>query len=167
MKTAQDFPRLKLCDSCSRLFTDYRDGTRSDHNSTRYHMWYERGGYQYCRTRRELEHAAVFGCVFCKAVASRDRKYQKHEDDSCGPDNSEDNTELFLDEQRPVWYPSLDEELELSIRYNWVDNVLYIWSRSGIEWSGGDLAWSMYATPSKSGPIFWLYRVYIDSSLLR
>ncbi|KAL7932076.1 heterokaryon incompatibility domain-containing protein [Trichoderma chlorosporum] len=147
MKTAQDFPRLKLCDPCSRLFTDYRDETRSDPNSIRYHMWYERRGYEYCRTRRELERAAVLGCVFCKAVASRDRKYQQPNDDSDGSDNAEDTTELFLDERRPAWYPSLDEELELSIRNNWVDNVLYIWSRSGIEWSGGDLSWSMYATP--------------------
>ncbi|PTB47615.1 hypothetical protein M431DRAFT_526026 [Trichoderma harzianum CBS 226.95] len=148
MKTAQDFPRLKLCDPCSRLFTDYRDEARSDPNSTRYHMWYERGGYRYCRTRRELEDAAVFGCIFCKSVASRDRKYQQDEENSGGSDNSEDRTERFLDEQRPVWYPSLDEDLKLSIRYNWVDNVLYIWSRSGIEWSGGDLSWSMYATPN-------------------
>ena len=156
MKTAQDFPRLKLCDLCSRLFTDYRDEARSDPNSIRYHMWYERDGYQYCRIRHELERAAVFGCVFCKAVASRDRKYQQQDDDSNGSGNSEDGTELFLDERRPAWYPSLDEELELSIRYNWVDNVLYIWSWSGIEWSGGDLSWTMYATPGKFKPRTWL-----------
>lgn len=150
MKTAQDFPRLKLCNPCSRLFTDYRDEANSDPNSIRYHMWYEANGYKYCRTRRELERAAVFGCVFCKAVASRDRKYHQHEDDS------EDKTELLLDERRPAWYPSLDEELGLSIRYNWVDNVLYIWSWRGIEWSGGDLSWTMYATPSKLKPRCWL-----------
>jgi hypothetical protein len=91
--------------------------------------------------------------VFCKAVASRDRRYhQKHEDDSNGSEDSEDETGLLFDEQRPAWYPPLDEELELSIRYQWVDNVLYIWSRSGIEWSGGDLSWAMYATPGKLRP---------------
>jgi hypothetical protein len=113
-------------------------------------MWYEAGGFKYCRTRRELERAAVFGCVFCEAVAFRDRKYQQHEDDS------EDETELLLDERRPAWYPSLDEELGLSIRYNWVDNVLYVWSWKGIEWSGGDLSWTMYATPGKLRPRCWL-----------
>ncbi|KAL7903855.1 heterokaryon incompatibility domain-containing protein [Trichoderma velutinum] len=141
MKTTQDFPRIKLCDPCSRLFTDYRDEAKSDYNSIRYHMWYESGGYRYSRIRREFERAAVFGCVFCKAVASRDRKYRQPED------YSKEAAELLFDERRPAWYPSLDEKLELSIRYNWVDNVLYIWSRSGVEWSGGDLGWSMYATP--------------------
>ncbi|KAL7966585.1 heterokaryon incompatibility domain-containing protein [Trichoderma sp. SZMC 28014] len=148
MKTAQDFPRLKLCDPCSRLLTEYRDEANPDPNSIRYHMWYEARGYEYCRTRRELERASVFGCVFCKAVAGRDHRYHRQqEDDSNASDDSEDETGLLFDERRPAWYPPLDEELGLSIRYQWVDNVLWIWSRSGIEWSGGDLSWAMYATP--------------------
>jgi hypothetical protein len=54
--------------------------------------------------------------------------------------------EVCFDEPRLDWYPSLDEELELTIRYNWVDNILYIWSRGGIDWTGGDLSWGMYTT---------------------
>ena len=137
MPIPADFPRLKLCEPCSRLFTDYEDG------SIQFDMWYEEDGYDYTRIRQDLERAAVFGCVFCKAVASHDLNYTE--------DSSEHSTEICFNEPRPTWYPPLDEELKLQIRYNWVDNILDIGSRSGIEWSGGGSKWSIYTTPSKFG----------------
>jgi hypothetical protein len=99
-------------------------------------MWYREEGYRYTRKRWDLERSAAFKCVFCRAVASCDAKYGQ---------GSQPTDEVRFD-PRPVWYPSPDEELELSIRYNWVDNMLYIWSRRGIDWTGGDLTWGMYTT---------------------
>ncbi|ORX96344.1 hypothetical protein BCR34DRAFT_607669 [Clohesyomyces aquaticus] len=42
--------------------------------------------------------------------------------------------------------PAADEDLELSMRYNWVDNALYIRGGHGVDWTGGDVSWSMYTT---------------------
>jgi hypothetical protein len=135
MPIPADFPPLRLCEPCKRLFTDYKG--ESGYQSIQFQMWYQEKGYRYTRTRRDLECSAAFKCVFCKAVASRDAKYGQ---------GSQPMDELCFDEPRLDWYPSLDEELKLTIRYNWVDNVLYIWSRGGIDWTGGDLSWGMYTT---------------------
>lgn len=129
-----DFPPLRLCEPCKRLFTDCEDESG---NMIQFQMWYEEQGYIYTRMRRDLERSAAFKCVFCTAVVSRDTKYQK---------DSQLRDEVRFDGPRPVWYPSPDEELKLRIRYNWVDNVLYISSRGGVDWTGGDLSWGMYTT---------------------
>ncbi len=139
MPIPADFPRLKLCEPCSRLFTDYKDG--SIH--IQFHMWYMEDGYGYTRIRKDLERAAVFGCVFCKAVASRDLDYTE--------DSSEHSTEISFNEPRPIWYPPLDEELKFRIVYNWVDNVLSIRNPPEIDGSGRGLSWGMYTTPSEFG----------------
>jgi hypothetical protein len=134
MPIPADFPPLSLCEPCKRLFTDYKG--ESGNESIQFQMWYQEE-YRYIRTRRDLERSAAFKCVFCKAVVSRDAKYGQ---------GSQPKGEVCFDGPRPVWYPSPDEELELSIRYNWVDNHLYIWSRCGVDWTGGDLSWGMYTT---------------------
>lgn len=139
MKSPSDFPGLNLCEPCSRLLTQYTDESDPDGNSIRYSVWYEEDGHGYTRIRRELEHAAISGCTFCKAVALRDKKYREH--------GSWDDAAPLFEEPRPAWYPPLDEKLELRIRYNWVHNKLYIWARGGIHWRGGDLSWSMFTTP--------------------
>ena len=129
-----DFPPLRLCESCKRLFTDYKDESGKE---IKFHMWYENKGYIYTRMRRDLERSAAFKCIFCTAVVSRDAKYGH---------GSQPWDEVRFDGSRPVWYPSPDEELELRIRYNWVDNHLYISGHCGVDWTGGDLSWGMYTT---------------------
>jgi hypothetical protein len=99
-------------------------------------MWYEIG-YSYTRTRRELEFAAAFKCIFCKEVASHDGKYRQ---------DSQSKDEVSFDEPRPEWYPSRDEEIKLEIRYNWVDNILLIRCHGGIDQTLGDISWGMYTT---------------------
>ena len=111
MPIPADFLPLRLCEPCKRLFTDYKG--ESGYESIQFQMWYEEKGYRYTRSQRDLECSAAFKCVFCKAVASRDAKYGQ---------GSQPMDEVCFNEPRPNWYPSLDEELELTIRYNWVDN---------------------------------------------
>ncbi|KAH8896973.1 HET-domain-containing protein [Thozetella sp. PMI_491] len=129
MPTVSEFPRLKLYELRSDV----------DQNSIQYHMWYEKDGYGYTRTRQDLEHAVVLGCAFCSAVAAHDRKYE------CKGD-FQDKVKLSFDKPRPTWYPPLDEELKLRIRYQWIDNCLWIWSEAGVEWQNGDVSWGMYTT---------------------
>ena len=138
MPKPSDFPRLNLCDACSRLFTDYDDGVRF--NSIQHYMWYEKEGYTYSRIRKDLEHAAASGCMFCKGVLGRDSKYWENSEDG-------DKPEPCFEHPRPPWYPPLDEEINLAMRYDWIDNMLYFRNYGGIDWFGGDLTWSMYATP--------------------
>ncbi|KAF7175044.1 hypothetical protein CNMCM7691_005512 [Aspergillus felis] len=135
MPAISDFPRFPLCEACCCLLTDYKD-----EQPVRFPIWYEQDGYGYTRLRRDLERAAVLGCVFCKSVAARDRKYQQDQKD-------DGNAEKLSFDPRPSWYPPLDEVLELRIRYNSVENVLWIWSTAGVRWSGGDLSWSLFTTP--------------------
>ncbi|GIJ90106.1 hypothetical protein Asppvi_009056 [Aspergillus pseudoviridinutans] len=103
MPAISDFPRLPLCEACSCLLTDYKN------ERARFAMWYEQDGYGYTRLRRDLERAAVLGCVFCKSVAAHDRKYQQDQ-------NDDGNAENPSFDPRPSWYPPLDEVLKLRIR---------------------------------------------------
>jgi hypothetical protein len=137
MPTPRDFPPLQVCEPCKRLFTDYKGP--ADDESIQYQMWYTSRGYKYKRMRRDLERSAQLECAFCKAVALRDAKYGQ----------GSQPVEVCFDGPRPEWYPSLDEELEFRIRYNWVDNELYIWSVRGVNWTGGDLSWGLYTTAGK------------------
>lgn len=138
MLALTDFPPLKLCEACSKLFTNYTDESGFSNDSIQFSMWYKGEGHRYRRIRRQLESAAIFGCVFCKGITSHDHRYKAG--------NSMDTLEVCFEESRPDWWPPLDEELELAIRYNWVDNVLFFRSHHGVEWSGGDLGFSMYTT---------------------
>jgi hypothetical protein len=136
MLALTDFPPLKVCEPCSRLFTDY-----IPNGSIQFSMWYKEAGHRYRRTRRQLECAASFGCVFCKGIASRDQKYKAGD--------LIDTKEVCFEEPRPAWWPPLDEELRLAMRYNWVDNALFVRTHHGVAWGGGDLSFSMYTTPGE------------------
>ena len=66
MPVIADFPRLKLCEPCSRLLTDFKDGTND--KSIQWYIWNGKEGYRYYRTVRELKDAAGLGCAFCKRI---------------------------------------------------------------------------------------------------
>ncbi|CAM1503231.1 Fc.00g080070.m01.CDS01 [Cosmosporella sp. VM-42] len=162
MLAPQDFPPLKLCKRCNWLF----NGADPIHRQ----IWHEKSGYQFTRTREELERAASKGCVFCNALASRDGRYKReafmdelgatssgelagHDQfrkwgDEGGGQSPEDksnaNMNLWAHRPRPAWFPPQEEELQFQIKYNFLHNILYLYGIKGINWTGGDLSWNLH-----------------------
>ena len=86
---------------------------------------------------------------FCNALKEAWRRIPDSFIKKYNAGHSVDKTEVCFEEPRPAWWLPLDEDLELAMRYNWVDNVLFIRGHHGVDWNGGDLAFSIYTTPGE------------------
>ncbi|KAK8880000.1 hypothetical protein PGQ11_001294 [Apiospora arundinis] len=120
--------RLQLCKVCSSFFNIRVDPSTGDdvHRS----IWYD-GVYEYTRVRGEIEQEAASGCAFCESVFG-DRRYMSTEALESGDEHTPRlvlgslRTYELKKQQRPPWFPPLEETLRIQIGYSRYDSDLNI-----------------------------------------
>lgn len=105
-------PLLNLCLVCSNVFTELDDASTSGDIHRR--IWHEGNEYTYTRIRREVEEAAVLGCLFCDIIYA-DRRYKEK---PMGKSVSQIGNIFRSKSPRPHWFPQRDEELCFRIKYH-------------------------------------------------
>lgn len=109
------FLRLPLCEACEQLLTAPQ-GT-FDKRSIQDQMFLTSDGYQYTRSRKELETSFMLGCELCKAIVANDSSY------GFGKGTPRGVGDLTFDGQRPPWYPSISQRLVLKFRRSSHNNL--------------------------------------------
>ena len=109
--------------------------------SLQWYIW--ESSYIYTRTRREVESAATFGCVFCTSVMHQE--FDGHYDEA--------GLKKFLSKGRRPRPPEPDDIIKLEIYAMSSDHSLSIRRIRSI----GELpreigTWGMWTTPSESRP---------------
>lgn len=116
MPSASDFfLRLPLCEACERLFTAPK--STFDKLSIPDQMFATSEGYEYTRPREQLEASLLSGCELCKAILANDSSYsiEGTPQGGRGP---------CFDGQRPAWYPSMSQRLQVSFKRHGYNNLI-------------------------------------------
>jgi hypothetical protein len=123
MASLRDFPPLDICRPCKRIFVNFEDPRNNSENShddstiqiqmlTRDGL----GGYEFTRIRKDVEVAAIWGCVFCRAIISGDRGYLKkdveNENENVEEDEKQEDEGVISGEEDAGASESGDDEVD-------------------------------------------------------
>lgn len=108
------FPPLHICKVCSSCLNGNID--QSTGEDVQRSIWHGGNEYVLTRTRREVELEATLGCAFCESII-HDSRYAETPEDGRNSLVAWRSIVSELENQRPPWFPSLNEKPWLRIQY--------------------------------------------------